>query len=334
MTTITGVNLADMVSELAFEVLQSPDIPSRNGECRELLGASVRIPLDHGDPVLPLSARRKEFLLAKIFETVWVMSGSDDATLLQEFLPRALDYSDDGKTWRGAYGPRLHKWYRHDHVLPSQAFLDQFVECRDLLVKDPDSRRAVMVIYDPAQDFCESKDIPCNDLVQFLVRDDKVNVVVYARSCDIMWGLLGINAYEWAAYAHLMANKLHLGVGTLVIQYGSLHIYKPHYAKLEKLGKECEKIMYPGKLSSNQAMARSMIINLLPSIVREDPKRLMDNLLEAKKSSIGTNKCVASDEDLDKVINIGFDLWREAGKQPYCHDIYNKLCEELRHANR
>ena len=50
---------------------------------------------------------RRMNTFASCFETLWVLSGSNDIDLLKRVLPRAPDFSDDGKTWRAGYGKRL-----------------------------------------------------------------------------------------------------------------------------------------------------------------------------------------------------------------------------------
>lgn len=102
-----------------------------------------------------VTPRRHNNIFATVAETIWVVAGRNDLGFLSHYLPRAPDFSDDGCTWRAGYGPRIRKWQG----------VDQLAEVVRILRANSDSRRAVMSIFDPAQDFVESKDIPCNNWV-------------------------------------------------------------------------------------------------------------------------------------------------------------------------
>jgi len=176
---------------------------------------------------------RKANIAAQIAETMWVLSGRNDIEFLNHYLPRAADFSDDGKTWRAGYGPRLRCWPGVRAAEP----VDQFRTVLDLLRKDPNSRRAVMSIWDPARDYQDSKDIPCNNWLSWSARDGKLDLHVAIRSNDIIWGWSGINQFEWSALLEIMAGLLGLQVGSLHFSITSLHLYERHWAKAANLAK-------------------------------------------------------------------------------------------------
>jgi thymidylate synthase len=85
-----------------------------------------------------------------------------------------------------------------------------------------------MSLFDPALDFVDSKDIPCNNWIHWLVRDDRLYMNIAIRSNDIMWGFSGINTFEWSVLHELMANWLHVDVGELTFFVSSFHLYMRH----------------------------------------------------------------------------------------------------------
>ena len=96
----------DALPDLARYVLDGDELGSRKGErVTERLHQQITLtePWDRY-PRLPL---RKASLPAQIAETMWVLAGRNDVEWLSYYLPRAAEFSDDGKTWRGGYGPRL-----------------------------------------------------------------------------------------------------------------------------------------------------------------------------------------------------------------------------------
>lgn len=168
---------------------------------------------------------RRNDPVATIAESVWVLAGRNDLDFLSHYLPRAASFSDDGLTWRAGYGPRLRQW----------GDVDQLQEVRRLLLQDRSSRRAVMSIFDPAQDFSESKDIPCNNWLHFLIREERLDLNVTIRSNDIWWGFSGINTFEWSLLHEAMAFWLGAPVGRANFFISSLHLYDQHLERAQQV---------------------------------------------------------------------------------------------------
>jgi thymidylate synthase len=162
--------------------------------------------------------------IANLAETFWIISGRNDVAWLQHFLPRAADYSDDGLTWRAAYGPRLRNWRG----------VDQLKAVRDLLLAEAATRRAVMGLYDPGSDFVASKDIPCNNWLHWLNRDGRLHLNIGVRSNDIVWGFSGVNSFSWSVLHEMMAYWTQAAVGEATYLASSFHIYARHYEMAKK----------------------------------------------------------------------------------------------------
>ena len=183
------------------------------------------------------------FLLA---EALWIWAGRNDVEFLKLFNARMGEYSDNGKTFNAPYGFRL-RHYGHDS---NNAFIaeyreedsrwqaaqfeidfrppfqmDQIKWVLNLLQKDPNTRRAVVSIWNAEFDTKESKDIPCNDLLMFKVREGQLYLTVANRSNDLHWGLC-TNVFQFSFILELMANILGLEVGHQTHNSQSLHIYK------------------------------------------------------------------------------------------------------------
>jgi thymidylate synthase len=163
---------------------------------------------------------------AQIAEALWVMAGRDDLAWLSRYLPRAPEFSDDGSTWRGAYGPRLRRWGGN---------VDQFDAVRKVLLDDHKSRRAVMNLFDPAADYARSRDIPCNNWLSWIVREGRLHLAVAVRSNDIVWGFSGANAFEWSVLHEMLASWLGVDVGTQTWLAGSFHIYERHWDRAARI---------------------------------------------------------------------------------------------------
>lgn len=218
-----------------LHVLDAPEIEIRGNKVREIVGESlvIRYPRER----CYLLLHRNDSIFAKIAETLWVLNGRNDLEFLSYYLPRAIDFSDDGETWRAGYGSRLRHYHNSWDSNGSYLNLgvDQVQEIYKLLNKDPNTRRAVASIFDPELDYVESKDIPCNNWMQFMIREGKLEMFVAQRSSDILWGFSGINTFEWSVLQELMASWLNVGVGNLHYFISSLHLYDRHYDRALKI---------------------------------------------------------------------------------------------------
>jgi len=123
------------------------------------------------------------------FEALWLLAGRRDVAFPAMFAKNMLNYSDDGQTLHGAYGHRWRVHWGHDQ-------LDRVI---DLLTAAPDSRRAVVAMWDPTSDQRSTetgKDLPCNTQLYFKSRlgragePNRLEVMVTCRSNDIIWGCL------------------------------------------------------------------------------------------------------------------------------------------------
>jgi hypothetical protein len=211
---IKGDTLSE-ITDLAIELVleKGEKSSSRNGNVTYLNNVIIEL-TNPKSRHLNLHGRNNN-IYATIGEIFWIMSGSDKIDpFLSFFLPRAKDYSDDGLTWRGGYGPRIYM----DNQL--QNAIDVFK------TDGLDTRRSIISIYDSGIDSgVETKDLPCNNLIHFLVSDGKLNMNVVSRSSDVIWGLFGINIAEWTFLQEYVAQMVGVPVGVYTHFTSNLHIY-------------------------------------------------------------------------------------------------------------
>lgn len=200
-------------------------VVARGQEQREILSSLTKI-LYPAERFLILPGRRNN-VFAQIAETMWVLSGRNDIAFLSRYLPRAANFSDDGKTWRAGYGVRLRNWGAQG--------IDQLMGIIARLAEDHNTKRAVISLYDPNTDFCDTKDVPCNNWLQFIHRDGILNLNVTLRANDAIWGFSGINFFEWSVLHEIIANSFGWKMGTLSWYVGTFHVYERHYETANNL---------------------------------------------------------------------------------------------------
>jgi thymidylate synthase len=211
------------VAELAQIIAEGEIVRVRGHNVKEL--RSRLIALAHPSQRVYVVPERRNNVFATIAETLWVLAGHNDVPYISRYLRRAADYSDDGKVWRAGYGPRLRHWHG----------VDQIAEVVRILRADANSRRAAVVLFDPREDFQESRDVPCNNWLHFLIREGRLHLSVAIRSNDIMWGFSGINSFEWSVLQEMMAFWTGTQVGTASYFISSLHLYDRHFDRAQRI---------------------------------------------------------------------------------------------------
>ena len=155
--------------------------------------------------VHPVRKMNYRFMIA---EWTWYMRGWNNLRELTRFNPHMAQFSDDGLTLAGAYGPRL---------APQWPYLLK------KLREDPDTRQAVASIWTPNP--APSKDIPCTLSLHFLCRWGKLNLIVTMRSSDIWLGL-PYDMFSFSQMQNAIAGELELERGWIQFNLGSSHLYE------------------------------------------------------------------------------------------------------------
>ncbi len=121
---------------------------------------------------------------------------------------RFSQFANNGRLL-GAYGPRIR------HQLPRVV---------DLLFRDPDTRQAVLTIWQGQEHHVSSRDVPCTLAIQFMIRGGRLNMRVSMRSNDVVLGI----PYDWFMFSRLglsVASALGVEPGSYTHTVGSMHLY-------------------------------------------------------------------------------------------------------------
>jgi hypothetical protein len=149
-------------------------------------------------------------------ESLWMLAGRDDVEWISRYNSTFKQFSDDGEIFHAAYG---HRWRKRFGV-------DQLKKVCEMLNKDSDTRRALVSMWDPHADFDhEGKDFPCNLNISFRVLHGKLDITVFNRSNDIIWGAYGANAVHMSMMQEYIAGHLELKVGRYYQVSNNFHAY-------------------------------------------------------------------------------------------------------------
>ena len=150
-----------------------------------------------------------------VYEALWILAGLNDVDRPAFYAKQIREYSDDGSTLNGAYGYRMRHYFGHD----------QLRQVIDLLRAEPDTRRAVVSLFDPKDITITTRDVPCNTTIYFKQLGGSLNMTVCNRSNDAVWGCYGANAVHFSFLLQYVAGTLGLSVGHYVQVSDSLHVY-------------------------------------------------------------------------------------------------------------
>lgn len=174
------------------------------------------------------SATRDANPFFHLIEALWMLAGRQDVSTLVHYVRRMSNFSDDGSTFHGAYG---YRWRSSWHS-------DQLEMVVSLLKLQPGSRRAVIQIWNcetdlhPHQDL---KDIPCNLIVTPWLHNQLLDMTVFCRSNDAIWGAAGANVVQFSILQEYLASKLGVGVGSLYQVSNNFHAYDEIFEKLKNV---------------------------------------------------------------------------------------------------
>jgi thymidylate synthase len=174
---------------------------------------------------LMYAKERNPSLFFHIGEFLWYIRGSDALDIIQYYSKMYPRFSDDQKTLYGAYGKRIFS-QNNAQISPWDCIIK-------LLKADPDSRQAVLSIYEPHDLYTQSKDVPCTCSLQFLIRKDHLYCVTYMRSNDLYLGL-PYDVFSFTLLQEMLANELGVQVGSYRHYVGSLHVYEKNYPDIAK----------------------------------------------------------------------------------------------------
>lgn len=202
----------DLLHAAVSALISAPSVkpaPSK-GACAEIMAATLQL-TNPRSRISQSVTRGRPF--SALGELGWYLSGSGKTGQIVHYVRVYEQYDEDGEIY-GAYGPRLRNF---DGI-------DQLVEVIELLRQKPSSRRAVIQLYDHADLIGDHRDVPCTCTLQFLVRDNQLNLVAYMRSSDVYLGLPH-DLFCFTMLQEIVARSLKIDLGSYFHIAGSLHLY-------------------------------------------------------------------------------------------------------------
>mgnify|MGYP000113656268 CR=1 FL=1 len=192
-----------------------------------LFGYQMRFNLADG---FPLVTTKKLHTRSIFIELLWFLRGDTNIQFLKDNKVSIWDeWADEKGNLGPVYGKQWRSWETSDGKT-----IDQITQVIAQIKKDPNSRRHLVVAFNPA-DVPKMALPPCHAFFQFYVSgDNKLSCQLYQRSADIFLGV-PFNIASYALLTHMVAQVCDLKVGEFIHTIGDAHLYLNHVeqAKLQ-----------------------------------------------------------------------------------------------------
>lgn len=231
----------DLYVEVLDHIVEAGDRCAPRGlATREMRGVSLV--LENPDynlvTVRPLNIR---FAVA---EFLWILTGQNRVDLIDKFNSKISQYSDDGRHMSGAYGPPL---------------VDQLPWVIKQIEDQEDTRQALLTLWRPRP--YASADVPCTISMQFMLRNDALEMIVFMRSNDLWLGF-PYDLFTFTMIQRYVAHAIGVKAGAYRHHVGSLHLYERDVkAATAALEVPCESVTtvdlvpsYPWPLAALEAL--------------------------------------------------------------------------------
>lgn len=217
---IVGQNLDSILHQLYVKLLNDgQQCGGTRGDVHEILGVSLHL-LKPRARISRSENRGKPF--SALGELLWYLSGSNALEFIKPYVPRYADDAVNG-ILEGAYGPRL---------MRIRNSIDQFDSIEALLRERPESKRAVIQLFNAEDIATHHKEIPCTTTMQFLLRNGHLHMSVTMRSNDAYFGLPH-DVFCFTMIQEMIAKKLGVEVGKYIQFVGSMHFYRDKIKQMQ-----------------------------------------------------------------------------------------------------
>ena len=235
---------------------------------RSVFGAQLRFDLAGG--AMPLLTTKRVYWKTATREMLWFLTGdtnirplvlqgvkiwnewpharyvreTGDAIALDDFVKRVADDEAFAANWGDlgpVYGKQWVDWptyrYRQDGLYEKGDGINQVAEVVESLRNNPGSRRHIIEGWNVAE-LDRMALPPCHKTYQFHVAGNRLNCLLYQRSCDVALGL-PFNLWSAALLQRMIAQQTDLEPGELVWMGGDTHLYLNHaHLITEQLARE------------------------------------------------------------------------------------------------
>lgn len=187
-----------------------------------VFGHQMRFALSEGFPVV---TTKKLHLRSIVHELLWFLKGDTNIKYLRDNKVTIWDeWADENGDLGPVYGKQWRSWQAADGRT-----IDQIANVVEQIKKNPDSRRLLVVAYNPGE-VDQMALPPCHAFFQFYVAKGRLSLQLYQRSADVFLGV-PFNIASYALLLMMVAQVTELTPGEFIHTLGDAHLYSNHLAQ-------------------------------------------------------------------------------------------------------
>lgn len=231
MHNYKGTSFAEAYKLSLIDLMANGDLcETRGTTSRELLNVSLEV-TDPSQCMYTNPARSTQFKYIAA-ELLWYYAGRNDVKFISKYAKFWEQIQNPNGTVNSAYGNLIFK-------PKSLGGSTQYEWALASLVKDKDSRQAILHFNTPEHQYSGNKDFVCTMYGIFHIRHNKLNFSVFMRSNDAIWGTPTDVAFfcslQMQALSHLREFYPELELGTYTHHANSYHVYDRHYDLVSRM---------------------------------------------------------------------------------------------------
>jgi thymidylate synthase len=198
--------------ELLYQDIMNDGVDFANTKAQFNASFTIQDPLDK---VIKTPERKFNQDYAE-YEWCWYQNGNRDAS----------EIAERAKIWKQMMVPGTTEVNSNYGYFWN--YNNQLVKVIDELKRNKETRRAIVVHYILHEIDRYKYDTPCNDVLNFYIKDDKLQLTVFARSIDLVFGFCN-DQYTFAKLMEHVSRKTGYEVGDMHWFITNLHVYPRHY---------------------------------------------------------------------------------------------------------
>lgn len=226
MKIYKGSNFAEVYKDSLTSLYNEPEYQSfpRNMKVKE----NIQVCLEFDNPLQSLfsNSRRSSQFKYISAELLWYFLGRADVDFISEYASFWKEIQNEDGSVNSSYGNLL-------FTKKNRYGQSQYEWAYNSLIKDIDSRQAIIHFNLPEHQHPSNKDFVCTMYGIFHIRDNKLNFAIYMRSNDAILGtptdIAFFTVLQQQMLNHLLPHYPNLTLGKYTHTMDSYHIYERHF---------------------------------------------------------------------------------------------------------
>jgi thymidylate synthase len=243
MQVFKGSNFAEVYRDSLSYLYNSPQYTSNPRDMK--VKESLQVALEFSDPINSMYSnnRRSSQFRYIAAEILWYFLGRDDVDFISKYASFWKHIQNEDGSINSSYGNLL-------FTKKNRFGQSQYEWAYDSLVKDKDTRQAVMHFNLPEHQHPKNKDFVCTMYGVFHIRDNKLHFSINMRSNDAILGtptdVAFFTVLQQQMLSHLLPTYPDLQLGSYTHVMDSFHIYERHFNLVKDMIKDDFKpVMFP-----------------------------------------------------------------------------------------